>query len=413
MLYATDVYLSERSLPLSANDCDILTYLYAPLLKTKAYSLYMYLNVEAIRMRHFHQPCALSRLTMALDLDLEELDQARKTLEGLSLLKSYYKEVDGQGMYVFHLLSPLGVNAFFRNQILAALLQKTLGMEEYTKTKNYFRSGLEKLSQYEDVTSRFEDVFTIDLSQNKPLRHESGFQEEESERPTIHYDLTLFYETLKDYQVPLKVVKRNEETIKQIAALYAIDQLSLALMVKDAIVEQKFNRKTLVEQAKRYYSADSANTLKEVYHTQPIQHISQKTENEALNQHFRYLETISPYQLLKNKQGGREPALHDLNVAESLMALGLTPAVTNMLIEYVLGQSNGRLDKNYCETIGASWARKQLKTARDAYQEVHQQMSHKPVKKKKIKKVEKKSEQVTDQDKEEFRKLMESLGGDD
>ena len=41
MLYATDVYLSERSLPLSNNDCDILTYLYAPLLKTQAYSLYM------------------------------------------------------------------------------------------------------------------------------------------------------------------------------------------------------------------------------------------------------------------------------------------------------------------------------------------------------------------------------------
>lgn len=53
------------------------------------------------------------------------------------------------------------------------------------------------------------------------------------------------------------------------------------------------------------------------------------------------------------------------------MAMGLTPAVTNMLIEYVLGRSNGRLDKNYCETIGASWVRKGLMTARDAYQEVH------------------------------------------
>lgn len=366
MLYATDVYLSERSLPLTVNDCDILTYLYAPLLKTQAYSLYMYLNVESMRMRHFHQPCAISRLTMALNLDLEELDQARKTLEGLSLLKSYYKESEGQGVYIFHLMTPLSVNSFFRNQILAGLLQKTIGVEEYTKTKNYFRSGLEKLTDYEEVTSRFEDVFTIDLSQNKPLRHESGYQEEESERPIINYDLTLFYETLKDYQVPMKIVTRNEDTIKQIATLYAIDQLSLALMVKDAIVEGKFSRKSLVEQAKRYYSADSASSLKEVYHTQPIQHASPQTDDDALNKHFRYLETISPYQLLKNKQGGKEPALHDLNIAESLMALGLTPAVTNMLIEYVLGRSNGRLDKNYCETIGASWVRKGLKSARDA-----------------------------------------------
>ena len=308
-------------------------------------------------------------------------------------------------------MTPLSVNAFFRNQILAGLLQKTIGIEEYTKTKNYFRSGLEKLTEYEEVTSCFEDVFTIDLSQNKPLRHDSGYQEEESERPVIHYDLTLFYETLKDYQVPMKIVNRNEDTIKQIATLYAIDQLSLALMVKDAIVEGKFNRKALVEQAKRYYSADSANSLKEVYHTQPIQHASPQTDNDNLNKHFRYLETISPYQLLKNKQGGKEPALHDLNIAESLMALGLTPAVTNMLIEYVLGRSNGRLDKNYCETIGASWVRKGLKTARDAYQEVHNSKPQQTIKKT-TKKSEKKQQKVTEQDKEELRRLMEELGGD-
>ena len=78
MLYATDVYLSERSLPLSLNDCDILTYLYAPLLKTQAYSLYMYLNVESMRMRHFHQPCAINRLTMALNLDLEGKKDSRR-----------------------------------------------------------------------------------------------------------------------------------------------------------------------------------------------------------------------------------------------------------------------------------------------------------------------------------------------
>ena len=348
---------------------------------------------------------------MALNLDLEELDQARKTLEGLSLLKSYYKESEGQGVYVFHLMTPLSVNAFFRNQILAGLLQKTIGVEEYTKTKNYFRSGLEKLTEYEEVTSRFEDVFTIDLSQNKPLKHESGYQEEESERPIINYDLTLFYETLKDYQVPMKIVNRNEDTIKQIATLYAIDQLSLALMVKDAIVEGKFNRKALVEQAKRYYSADSASSLKEVYHTQPIQHVSPQTDDDNLNKHFRYLETISPYQLLKNKQGGKEPALHDLNIAESLMAMGLTPAVTNMLIEYVLGRSNGRLDKNYCETIGASWVRKGLKTARDAYQEVHNTKTQKPIKKT-TKKKENKPVEVSAQDQEELRRLMEGLGGD-
>ena len=93
------------------------------------------------------------------------------------------------------------------------------------------------------------------------------------------------------------------------------------------------------------------------------------------------------------------------------MAMGLTPAVPNMLIEYVLGRCDGRLEKNYCETIGASWVRKGLKTARDAYQEVHNNTPRQVVKKT-TKKPEKKQQKVTEQDKEELRRLMEELGGD-
>ena len=65
--------------------------------------------------------------------------------------------------------------------------------------------------------------------------------------------------------------------------------------------------------------------------------------------------------LLKEKQGGKEPVYHDLMIVETLMVqLGLKPAVVNVLIEYVLGKNNNRLSKRYCEAIGASWARKKI-----------------------------------------------------
>ena len=61
-------------------------------------------------------------------------------------------------------------------------------------------------------------------------------------------------------------------------------------------------------------------------------------------------------------------------IVETLMVqLGLKPAVVNVLIEYVLGKNNNRLSKRYCEAIGASWARKNIQTAMDAYRELMNQ----------------------------------------
>ena len=74
---------------------------------------------------------------------------------------------------------------------------------------------------------------------------------------------------------------------------------------------------------------------------------------------------------MKETQGGKDPVYHDLMIVETLMVqLGLKPAVVNVLIEYVLGKNNNRLSKRYCEAIGASWARKKIMTAMDAYREL-------------------------------------------
>lgn len=86
---------------------------------------------------------------------------------------------------------------------------------------------------------------------------------------------------------------------------------------------------------------------------------------------MKYLDKMTPSELLREKQGGKEPILHDLQIVETLMVqLGLQPAVVNVLLEYVLGKNNNTLSKNYCETIGASLARKNIQTAMEAYNEL-------------------------------------------
>ena len=67
--------------------------------------------------------------------------------------------------------------------------------------------------------------------------------------------------------------------------------------------------------------------------------------------------------------------------------------------------------KNVFLWPSSSWVRKGLMTARDAYQEVHNTKTQKTIKKT-TKKKENKPVEVSAQDQEELRRLMEGLGGD-
>ena len=150
-----------------------------------------------------------------------------------------------------------------------------------------------------------------------------------------------------------------------------MDALTLAGLIKDAMESQGLNRQRIKQSIQKYFDIQQSSSLQEIYHKQPLQFQTQEASVSPLILHMKYLDTITPYELLKEKQGGKEPVYHDLMIVETLMVqLGLKPAVVNVLIEYVLGKNNNRLSKRYCEAIGASWARKKIMTAMDAYREL-------------------------------------------
>ena len=102
--------------------------------------------------------------------------------------------------------------------------------------------------------------------------------------------------------------------------------------------------------------------------------------------------------------------MHDLAIAETLMTqLDLTPGVVNVLLEYVLGNNNQTLNRSYCETIGASWSRKHLHTAKEAYEAVMGYERTRNGEKPKQSPAQNVQERVNDDD---FMKLIEELKGE-
>ena len=290
------------------------------------------------------------------------------------MIKTYVKSNNDFTCYIYVLLSPLSVKAFFANAILSSLLKESLSDDDYKKTIQYFKVSIEDKNGYEDVTSSFTDVFDVVRNKQKTILKLKDVKEKISGDVKVTYDFDSLKKHLIDYQVPLSLV--DQETMKYVGGLaltYSVDPLTLASLMKDSCSSKGIDKAYFKTKLKEYCDVHETSSFKEIYHKQPLQYHSVKNDNEPLTLHMNYLDSITPYELLKSKQGGSEPVIHDLSIVEILMVqLGLKPAVVNVIIEYVLGNNNNRLSKRYCEAIGSSMARKHVETAYDAYKELTQ-----------------------------------------
>jgi len=376
-LYMSDLYRVEVRYPLDDVQNDILYYLYQPIIGSNAIQLYMMLHIEGKRMSRFLKPSSLSRLTSFLSLSLLDIEKELKALEAIGLLKTFVKHEQDMTQYAYQLQSPLSLKVFFKNQILSSLLQESLAPEDFQKTVQYFQVTTIELSQYEEVTAHFQDVYEIHGKKKygRMLKMKEDVQETLYQDVQVSYDMKLLSQCLADYQINRSKLKQEDFTyMTQLAIVYSIDAFTLAGLVKDAMESKGLNRNLLKKSIQQYFEMDQMSSLKEVHHKQPLQYQTHQSQNSPLVLHMKYLDTITPYELLKDKQGGSEPVFHDLKIVETLMVqLGLKPAVVNVLIEYVLGKNNNRLSKNYCETIGSSFARKHIETAMQAYEELTHQ----------------------------------------
>ena len=124
-------------------------------------------------------------------------------------------------------------------------------------------------------------------------------------------------------------------------------------------------------------------------------------------------ENTTPYDFLRSKYKIGTPTASDLKILEYLaVELNMTPAVINVLIDYVLKINNNKLTKAFIETIAGQWARLGIKTAREAMKEAEKEYKKKP--KKEVKNVSKLpvwfgKDQTKEEISEEEQKEMENL----
>lgn len=341
-----------------------LTHFYQPLIGVQAISLYytLFYEVDYAQKAQTHHT-----LMTYLNLTLDNIYRARIKLEAIGLLKTYKRREDNRDYYTYSVQRPYSPNQFFGEPMLSQLLLHHIGEQKYNVL--YARYVKDSIAYGEEVTADFNEVFdTITPSSSAVLNMEN----EKENRETDLMDFSWIEQSLRQRFIPAEKVLHsvNKKLIYQMKVLYDAESIEIEKALLWALDEDnQLNQEEFKSACHDMFISRNngqAIRLNEKMAAVDTQ-VSMKQPATKEEQLIHELENISPKQLLEDLSDGNHASEQDIKVVREVMTKqGLPAPVMNVLIHYVLLQSNMKLSKAYMETIAGHWSRVGLKTAKDA-----------------------------------------------
>ncbi|TFJ93922.1 replication initiation and membrane attachment family protein [Lentibacillus salicampi] len=345
-----------------------LTHLYQPLVGIQAISLYQTLFNE-LDFQDGSTAQTHHTLMNYMNLPLDDIYRARLKLEGIGLLKTYRQESTAHNTYTYEIQRPFAPAEFFADDMLTQLLYHHIGQAKFAMLQNHFR--VQTTQKGTNITAVFNDVFQT----FHPHTTELDISESEENQPVDvnipSIDFSWMEQMLKKRMIPVRKVltAANKKLMSQMLTLYDLAEFEVEKAVLWALTDEN----TLA--AKEFKEA--CHDLFQAKHQQAAVKLTDKKETETAETDYKpttkeeqlilKLEKISPKQLLEDLSNGGQASSQDLKVIRDVMTTqGLPSPVMNVLIHYVLLQSDMKLSKAYMETIASHWSRANLKTAAEA-----------------------------------------------
>ncbi len=343
--------------------------LYEPIIGVEAVSLYFTLwqDLETAsqdtKYNHHH-------LMATLKLGLAPVTNARRSLESVGLLRTYYKEGEVNDYY-YEIYSPLTPYEFFNHPIFSVILYNNIGSIEYESLMKYYKKPASIPKDYEELTTTIDTNFKAISAISLPNAEDTVDQESIGANMSDEIiDFALLISSLpKDLISEKAFNKRTRKLINSLAFIYNLDTLKMCELLRMVINENGvIDKETLQLNARKYYQYNNSGSLPTlIYRTQP-EHLKAPTGDMSNRGKMLYIfENTTPYDFLRSKSHGTEPTARDLKLLEHLAVdLDFKPSVINVLIDYVLKSNNNKLTQAYVDTIAGQWKRLDIQTADEA-----------------------------------------------
>ena len=369
VILPADTYTVVNKTVIKDLDRKLITMLYQPIIGYSATSLYFTLVDDLDKRELMSEDLTHHHLMSTMQLKLDDIVIARKKLEAVGLLKTYYKK-DHVNHYVYLLYSPMSASDFLNHPVLNIVLYNNLGKKEYDRIVDFFKVPKISTKDYEDITASFSDVFKS-VSGNVLIENEN-IRKENTNKIDLNskIDFNLLISSIPTNMVSPRCF--NDETkdlINSLAFTYVIDDINMQGLVRNSINERGLIDKIeLRKNCRNFYQFENDGKLPTfVYSKQPDYLKTPAGDNSKWAKMVYTFESVHPYDFLRSKYKTGEPSLRDLKLIESLLVdQKMTPGVVNVLIAYVLKINNQKLSKNYIDTIAGQWKRLNIETVEEA-----------------------------------------------
>ena len=359
--------LLEESLPIDY--AKSLTHLYQPLIGIQATTLYQTLLHE----RELQKESTLQThhtLMNYLNLPLDQIYQSRLLLEGIGLLETYKENTTANNRYTYVLKAPFSPSSFFKDAMLTQLLYHHIGEDKFTVLKSHYAKE-NGFTLGENITAAFSDVFQTFTPSPEQMEVAPTQNNQTTSENDNKVDFSWMEHMLKQRMIPVKKVltAENKKLISQMLLLYDLATYEIEKSVLWALTDEN-------ELDREEFQTACHDLFKSKHDDTPIQLVNkvqkpkQQTDEKPVTKEemlIHELETISPKQLLEDLSSGSQASERDMKVIRQVMTTqGLPSPVMNVLIHYVLLQSDMKLSKAYLDTLASHWSRANLKTAKEA-----------------------------------------------
>ncbi len=368
-LLPADTFVVVNKTILTDYDKKLIINLYQPIIGALAANLYFSLWAYLDKSEIFSLEWTHHHLMTNTQLALDTILASREKLEGIGLLKTYYKK-GSVNNYIYELYAPLNAYEFFNNPILNTSLLSNIGQAEFEKIISYYRLPNLNLTEYENITSSFSDVY---YAVNSPTLDYYGDIKANNKGKIIISDKINLNEMLAlipEEQINLRLINKEiKDTILKLAFIYSFNNEQMQEIIMNSIDEKrKINIELLKNNCEKYYKFENAGTLPTIIYKKQPEYLRKNISDTSKKSKIIYqFETVSPYEFLTSKNGGIKPSAADLNiVAYLLVDLNMMPGVVNVLIDYVLKINDNKLNRTFVETIASQWLRSNIKTVEEA-----------------------------------------------
>ncbi len=347
------------SFNLSADDVNTLSLLYAPLIGSDAFLLYMGLTSLLDKSTLACKGLKHQDLFDAFSFTLTSFNKARVKLEGAGLLLTYVG-IDGEFTYMLN--PPYTAKNFILDSPLVYYLKSKLSEDSFKRIYDRFVIDVVDKSELTNITKSFDEVFSSEVYADETVKKFGYIIGKNANKLKISentFDFDKFVKNIDLSYLPAGITKEFKDMIIQYAYVYQFDENEMAYVFSESLDRNnKFSANNLKKKIGVYFQARrNLNSPK----------LKEKTENDNTNiDQIEYLDKVTPAQLLE-VLSPNYPASYLATINEIYSKIDLERGVINCMICKVLRDKGGELPGvKYFEKVAESWIADNVLTTKDA-----------------------------------------------